>query len=66
MTPQFDKIVSKLTKKYGPKEVKTGLEVEKEHDDVTHGNPIMRAKIAKAHLKEEPHYYKKLKKFVEN
>jgi hypothetical protein len=66
MTPKFDKMVSQLKKKYGSKETCMGLEVEKEHDDVTKGDKVKRAKIAKAHLKDEPKYYEKLKKYVEN
>jgi hypothetical protein len=66
MTSEFDEIVKVLTKKYGKGEVRSGLSVEKEHDDVTHGNKTDIAKITKAHLEEEPLYYKKLKKYVEN
>lgn len=66
MTKQFDKIVNDLKNKYGEKEVETGLEVEKEHDDVTKGDKVKTAKIAAAHLKEKPDYYKRLKKCVEN
>jgi hypothetical protein len=66
MTSEFDKIVKNLTKKYGKSEVNSGLDVEKEHNDVTHGNKADIAKITKAHLDEEPLYYKKLKKYVEN
>ncbi|MFH1486991.1 MAG: DUF5661 family protein [Chloroflexota bacterium] len=34
---------------------------ELEHCDLTHGDPIMTARIALAHLREDPDYYKKLK-----
>ena len=37
-----------------------GLEVELEHLDVTHGDPIETGKIVLAHLKEDPRYYTKL------
>ena len=66
MTKKFDSFVDKLNKKYDDREVKAGLSIEKEHDDVTKGNKLKRAKIAAAHLKEDPEYYKKLKKYVEN
>lgn len=65
MTPKFDKFVNKLVSKYGKKEVCSGINVEKEHEDVTHGNKLKTAKIAAVHLKERPDYYKKLKKYVE-
>ena len=42
-----------------------GMNVETEHDDVTHGDPFLIAKIALAHLKEVPDYYNKLKLYVE-
>ena len=40
------------------KELKMGAHVEKEHTS----NPNLAKKIAKDHLKEDPHYYTKLKK----
>jgi len=39
-----------------------GMNVELEHCDITCGDPIMTAKIALAHLREDPLYYEKLKK----
>ena len=39
-----------------------GMAVELEHQDITHGDPYMTAKIVLAHLKELPDYYTKLKK----
>lgn len=39
-----------------------GLRVEQEHEDVTHGNLTLTAKIALAHLKELPDYYTRLAK----
>lgn len=42
------------------KEFAKGLEVEKEHNDVTKGDVVKTAKIAIAHLKELPNYYSKL------
>lgn len=62
---EFDKFVNELLKDYDDREVKSGLEIEKEHDDVTKGDKLKRAKIAAAHLKENPRYYQKLKRCVE-
>lgn len=39
-----------------------GMNVEREHDDVTNGNWKIIAKIALAHLRELPDYYTRLKK----
>lgn len=38
-----------------------GMNVELEHSDFTHGDPVLSARIALAHLKEDPEYYRKLK-----
>lgn len=43
-------------------EFRKGLEVEREHDDVTNGDWTMIAKIALAHLRELPDYYTRLAK----
>jgi inorganic pyrophosphatase len=42
-------------------ELCTGLNEELEHKDVTHASAVATAKIALAHLKEDPKYYSKLK-----
>lgn len=63
---KYNKLINSLISKYGKSEVKTGLKVEKEHDDITKGNKEKIAKIASAHLSEVPDYYHKLKKYVEN
>jgi hypothetical protein len=42
-----------------------GLKVEREHRDVTGGDPLATAKIALAHLKERPDYYARLKQVEE-
>lgn len=39
-----------------------GMNTELEHCDITCGDPIMTAKIALAHLREDPLYYEKLEK----
>jgi hypothetical protein len=50
-------------------ELSRGFDVEKEHGpkdsetDVTGGDPVKTLKIALAHLKEDPKYYKKLSKW---
>jgi hypothetical protein len=41
---------------------KRGMVVEKEHKDITKGDPVMTAKIVLAHLKEIPDYYTRLEK----
>lgn len=60
----------KLAQKHGiPKteynQFEMGMNVEKEHNDITHGNKDMTAKIVMVHLKEDSKYYDKLKKLVE-
>lgn len=45
-------------KKFDQKELKMGIEVEKEHID----NPIISKMIAKAHIAEIPDYYTRLDK----
>lgn len=52
-------------KKFDKKQARMGMDVEKEHQDVTHGDIQMTAKIAASHLKEDPKYYTKLKKIEE-
>ena len=44
--------------KYNPKELKMGIEIEKEHT----AYPLIAEKIAKDHLAEIPDYYTRLKK----
>lgn len=57
--------------KFDIKQLVQGYKVELEHGkgdpetNVTNSDPVMTLKIALAHLKEDPHYYTKLKK-VEN
>lgn len=42
-----------------------GMNVEIEHQNVTHGSLKKTAMIAAAHICERPDYYKRLKKYVE-
>ena len=43
-------------------EMDMGMEVEKEHDDLTGGDKKKTKMIVDAHLKEDKNYYTKLKK----
>lgn len=43
---------------------KYGMEEESEHDDITGGDEELTARIVLAHVKEDPMYYKYLKKMV--
>jgi len=60
-----DAIMKKMGYTFSPDEFHMGMNVEMEHKNVTHGNMVMTAKIAAAHLKENPKYYSLLKKYVE-
>jgi hypothetical protein len=60
-----DAIMKKMGYKFSPDEFHIGMNVEMEHKDVTNGNVVMTAKIAAAHLTENPKYYTLLKKYVE-
>jgi hypothetical protein len=51
--------------KITPAALREGMEIEREHRDVTGGSVLMTAKIAASHLCESKSYYKKLKKYVE-
>lgn len=42
-------------------EFEMGMKEEREHDDITDGDPELIEKIVRAHLKEDPHYYSKIK-----
>ncbi len=42
--------------------LREGMNVEREHCDITNGNPLKTARIALAHLEETQDYYEKLKK----
>lgn len=45
--------------------LREGMEIEREHRDVTKGAIGTTAKIAAAHICERPDYYKRIKKYVE-
>lgn len=47
-------------KKFTVSQFVKGLKFEREHKDLTKGDPIMTAKIAIAHLNEIPDYYSRL------
>jgi hypothetical protein len=51
--------------KYNPKQVRMGMKVEKEHDDLTGGKKKLTRMIVNAHLKEIPDYYNRLVKMEE-
>lgn len=62
-----EKIGQKIGIKWGnlnidPIQLKKGISIEAEHKDITKGNKKMQARIAMAHLKEDPKYYSKLSK----
>lgn len=48
------------------REVAMGMRVEREHDDVTGGDPRLVRRIVLAHLRERPDYYRRLARCVEN
>lgn len=62
---QSDKILHRMGYNFNPLEFFLGMNTELEHQDVTHGNVVDTAKIAAAHLKENPKYYSLLIKNVE-
>jgi hypothetical protein len=51
--------------KFSPADLQHGMNVEREHRNVTHCSPTLSAKIALAHLRERPDYYKRLARYVE-
>jgi hypothetical protein len=48
-----------------PAALREGMEIEREHRDVTKGGVLATAKIAASHLCERSDYYKRIKKYVE-
>lgn len=59
MKDTFKKFFKKVNNEieYDPKQLKMGIEVEKEHTN----DPEIAEIIAKHHLEEDPEYYTKLK-----
>jgi hypothetical protein len=45
--------------------LREGMEIEREHRDITRGAVGKTAKIAAAHICERPDYYRRIKRFVE-
>jgi hypothetical protein len=45
--------------------LREGMEIEREHRDITQGRVGQTAKIAAAHICERPDYYKRIKRYVE-
>lgn len=60
-----DAILQKMNYPFNPDEFHVGMNVEMEHQDVTNGNIVKTAKIAAAHLRENPKYYTLLMKYIE-
>jgi hypothetical protein len=52
--------------RFTPADLAQGMNIEREHRNVTHCSPTLSAKIALAHLYEKPSYYRLLKKYVES
>lgn len=48
-----------------PALLREGMEIEREHRDITKGRVLDTAKIAAAHLCERPDYYRRIKRYVE-
>lgn len=45
--------------------LREGMEIEREHRDITQGRVGQTAKIAAAHICERPDYYARIKRYVE-
>lgn len=63
------KVISNFNHKVNPEQLSKGLKMEQEHaggvsksTDISKGNKMVPAKIAVAHLKEDPKYYTHLQK----
>lgn len=52
---------AKLLPHAAPPEARSGLNEELEHKNITHGSDKLTTEIVKAHLREDPHYYEKIK-----
>lgn len=51
--------------RFTARDLAIGMNVEREHYDVTDCNPVTTARIALVHLRERPDYYSRLKRYVE-
>ena len=51
--------------KITPALLREGMEIEREHRDLTKGRVLDTAKIAAAHICERRDYYKRIKRYVE-
>jgi hypothetical protein len=51
--------------RFTPADLAHGMTVEREHRNITGCSPTMSAKIALAHLRERPDYYRRLSRYVE-
>lgn len=54
-----------LPKSFSLTQLVVGMNVEREHSDITRCSPLLSARIAAAHLRERPDYYKRLLRYVE-
>jgi len=55
-----------LPKGVTPRKLAAGMNVEREHRDIgSCHSPTLAARIALAHLRERPDYYRRLKRYVE-
>jgi hypothetical protein len=55
-----------IPSRHSDETVREGLNVEREHGDITCCDPRLTGHIVKAHLAERDDYYERLKKYVEN
>ena len=51
--------------RFTPADLAHGMNVEREHRNITGCSPTMSAKIALAHFRERPDYYRRLSRYVE-
>lgn len=52
----------RLPRAASARDLLAGMNVEREHSDIIGCSPTMAARIAAAHLRETPGYYRRLKK----
>ena len=55
----------RLPRSFSLTQLLDGMNIEREHADVTECSPLLSAKIAAAHLRERDDYYVRLKRYVE-